>query len=246
VETPPLAGPRRAAEASEGEALSRLLLFLGVTALCALCVVASVALVDRPVASWVHEHLASGSGWFTTTYLGPPMKFGPFSLMAGPAVALGPLTASVFAVLAIGAYFGFRLGPRTCVILALCLSVFAANELTSFLKGLFGRTWPESWLESNPSWIRDGAFGFSPFHGGPAWASFPSGHTAIIGAAATVLWTVYPRLKVVWAALVAVVAAGLIGGNYHFVSDVIAGLYLGVGIGVGVTRLILPSKDSYG
>ncbi len=245
VETPPLAQPQRAAEASGREALSAPFLFLGATALCALCVVVSVALIDRPVATWVHEHLGSQAGWFTSTYLGPPLKFGPFSLMAGPAVALAPLAALVFVLLAIGASFGRPPAPRARLILALCVSVFAANEITSFLKGVFGRTWPESWLENNPSWIRDGVFGFSPFHGGPAWASFPSGHMAIISAVATVLWAVYPRLKIAWAALVAVVAAGLIGGNYHFVSDVIAGLYLGVGVGAGVTRLILRSKDAY-
>jgi hypothetical protein len=40
----------------------------------------------------------------------------------------------------------------------------------------FGRTWPESWLGDNPSWIRDDVFGFFPFHGGRGWESFPSGH----------------------------------------------------------------------
>jgi len=114
------------------------------------------------------------------------------------------------------------------------VSVFAANEINSFLKGLFGRTWPESWLGDNPSWIRDGVFGFFPFHGGLAWTSFPSGHTTTITATAAILWVVCPELKVAWAALVAVVVTGLIAGNYHFVSDVIAGLYLGAGIGLGL------------
>jgi len=36
---------------------------------------------------------------------------------------------------------------------------------------------------------------------------------------------------------------GLIGGNYHFVSDVIGGLYLGVAIGLGIAGLMLSPKD---
>ncbi len=40
-----------------------------------------------------------------------------------------------------------------------------------------------------------------------------------------------------------VVVAGLIGGNYHFVSDIIGGLLLGVAIGLGVAGLVLSPKD---
>jgi hypothetical protein len=35
----------------------------------------------------------------------------------------------------------------------------------------------------------------------------------------------------------------LIAGNYHFVSDVIAGLYFGVGIGLGTAALMLSPDD---
>jgi membrane-associated phospholipid phosphatase len=80
----------------------------------------------------------------------------------------------------------------------------------------------------HPSWIRDGVFGFFPFHGGPEWGSFPLGHTTIVATTATILWLVWPELRVVWGAIVAMVAAGLIAGNYHFLSDIIGGLYLGV------------------
>lgn len=187
------------------------------TLICALLVGISVALIDRPVATWVHEHLRSERiDWFTTTYFGPPLEFNAFSLMASPAILVGPLAAFVFAILAIAGVLGWRPGIRGRMALALCLSAFGANEIVAISKGLFGRTWPESWLGNNPSWIRDGVFRFFPFHGGQDWASFPSGHAAVITATATLLWVVLPQLKVVWAALVAVVAVGLVAGNYHF------------------------------
>jgi membrane-associated phospholipid phosphatase len=50
-------------------------------------------------------------------------------------------------------------------------------------------------------------------------------------------------LRIVWALLVATVVAGLIGANYHFVSDIIGGLYLGVATGLGMAALTLSPND---
>ncbi len=56
---------------------------------------------------------------------------------------------------------------------------------------VFGRDWPETWIDNNPSLIRDGAYGFHPFHGNSAYGSFPSGHTARTLAVAAVVWIAY-------------------------------------------------------
>ena len=217
---------------------------VGAAATCALSVGVSLAMIDRPVATWVHGHLGNERfGWFVANFHGHPLRFGPFSVMAGPAEALLPLGAFAFIVMAIAAWAGWRPAIRGRIAVALCLSVFASQGITSVVKEAFGRTWPESWLEDNPSWIRDGVFGFFPFHGGMGWGSFPSGHTSVITAAATILWLIWPELRIVWAAAVAVAVAGLIGGNYHFVSDIIGGLYLGAAIGLGTAGLILSPDD---
>jgi membrane-associated phospholipid phosphatase len=208
-----------------------LLRVAGVAMTCAVLVAVSAALIDRPVATWVHGHLGDDQfAWFTTTHDGYMLRLGPFNLMAGPAEALQPLAALVLAALALAASAGWRPGIRGRIALALCLSVFVAIVIDGIVKVVFGRTWPGSWQGDNPSWIRDGVFGFSPFHGGPGWGSFPSGHTARITPPPTILWLVWPELRAVWATLVAIVVAGLIGANYHshFVSDIIGGLYLGV------------------
>jgi membrane-associated phospholipid phosphatase len=101
---------------------------------------------------------------------------------------------------------------------ALCLSTFATAGIRGALKIGFGRTWPESWLGDNPSWIRDSVFGFFPFHGGRRWESFPSDHRIGMPSLATVLWVVWPKLRIAWATMIGVVVTGLIGANYHFVS----------------------------
>jgi membrane-associated phospholipid phosphatase len=117
-------------------------------------------------------------------------------------------------------------------LLAACVALILAEQFRQTASFAAGRYWPETWVDDNPSLVRDGAYGFHPFHGGRAFGSFPSGHTARTLAAATVVWLAYPRWR--WACVLAssAVPVGLIGMDYHFVSDVIAGGFLGAIVGV--------------
>ena len=211
---------------------------------CAALVSASIMFVDRPVATWVHEHLRDTHfALFTASYDTHPLAIGPFSLMASPAETLGPIACVVLAIQALLAAGGQRRTMRGRIILTLALSVLVALQVNAHAKSVFGRTWPESWLGDNPSWIRDGVFGFFPLHGGKGWGSFPSGHTTVVTTPATILCMVWPELRILWVATVAIVITGLIGGNYHFVSDTIGGLYLGVAVGLAMTGLTLSRQD---
>ncbi len=51
--------------------------------------------------------------------------------------------------------------------------------------------------------------------------------TTIITDAMSVLWFAYPRFRWLYILAVLLVATGLIATDYHFVSDVIAGGFLG-------------------
>lgn len=106
-------------------------------------------------------------------------------------------------------------------------SFVLASSIKTILKWGFGRTWPETWVHNNPSLIRDGVFQFSPFHGGSGWSAFPSGHMTAVVSVAMMGWHLWPRLAPLW--IVAIIGAGLglIGLNLHFVSDVLAGGYIG-------------------
>jgi hypothetical protein len=46
------------------------------------------------------------------------------------------------------------------------ISLVVAEVAKNQLKYDFGRTWPETWVNNNPSLIGNGAYGFNFFHGG--------------------------------------------------------------------------------
>jgi hypothetical protein len=54
----------------------------------------------------------------------------------------------------------------------------------------------------------------------------------------TVLWWAYPNLRPISVASVAAVAIGLIGANYHFLSDIFGGIFVGVSVGYITTRIL--------
>jgi membrane-associated phospholipid phosphatase len=110
-------------------------------------------------------------------------------------------------------------------------SLAVADAVKDQLKFAFGRTWPETWVRNNPSFIHDGVFGFYPFHGGPGFAAFPSGHATAVCAVMSVLWLCYPRFRLFYAAAIVAVAVALVVADFHFLGDVIAGGFLGITTG---------------
>jgi membrane-associated phospholipid phosphatase len=178
--------------------------------------------VDRSVAIWSHENLHGYvifanmtvfTGWF------PPIAIAT--------ICLGGLVE----------YLGYNIPRWGEAALSSSVSLIVARAAKDQLKILFGRTWPETWVNNNPSLIADGTFGFHLFHTGPGFESFPSGHTTAICAVAATLWIYYPRLGALYLLPVLVVSVGLIGANYHFVSDILAGSFIGTSIAIFCTAL---------
>jgi membrane-associated phospholipid phosphatase len=181
----------------------------------------SIAFVDRPASTWAHA-LMHPAFFVRLTHLVDPVL---------PAAIIGLAAAGVAAAL------GWR--PQACgkTLIACCLTAVIAVVIKEQLKFVFGRTWPETWI-GNPSWIGNGAYGFHFFHGGEGWASFPSGHMTMITAPFAVLWQRTRRWRWLCAVPVLAVAIGLFGADYHFVSDMIAGFYLGAACAAGVVALV--------
>jgi membrane-associated phospholipid phosphatase len=173
--------------------------------------------VDRPVAFYVHANLA------------PNRK--AFDLLTHLSEYLFVVAAVVFVAFGLRALVTSSCQRWHVVLLSSATALAAAETIKDELKFVFGRTWPETWTNNNPSLIGNDTYGFNPFHGGSGYSSFPSGHTTAVCAVAAILWFAYPRLRVIWTAAVLAVAVGLIGADYHFVSDIIAGAFLGASTG---------------
>jgi membrane-associated phospholipid phosphatase len=171
--------------------------------------------VDRPIASFSHSVLHRPAWATLLTRISVPPA--PLIVMA------------LVGLLAVGATWMMdrRLtqGWRT-VLAAACATLLAIFAVFA-LKYAFGRLWPETWIDNNPSWIRDHKFAFSPFHGGPGYASFPSGHTTRITAPFAVLWQRMPRFRLLWVVPPLLVMVGLLAADFHWLSDCLAGIWLG-------------------
>jgi membrane-associated phospholipid phosphatase len=184
-----------------------------------------VAVLDRPVATWSHDVLHRAPAAVAIT------KLAAFQLcmeISGAALA---------GALAMRLIYGRLSQPWRTAMAAASATILAAFAVM-LLKHAFGRLWPETWINHNPSWIGTRQYGFMPFHGGEGWGSFPSGHTARITAPFAVLWHRVRRWRIVWVMPPAVIAAALIACDYHFLGDCVGGAYVGIA-SAGLVLMVL-------
>jgi membrane-associated phospholipid phosphatase len=181
--------------------------FVAVSAVCVFCVL----YIDRPVASW-----AGG------------LVFPRPLLLNYPWLTL----AMTLVVLVIA---GRASGGRGLSVLAqtLMLSGFALAWgvcLTEFvLKPLFGRQPPYEWAAHGTyvfTWL------FQSDNG-----TFPSGHAVQMAAVATVFWRAHQGWRWLCVGGPLLFSGLFVVGNWHYVSDVIAGLFVGVTAGLVVQAL---------
>jgi membrane-associated phospholipid phosphatase len=178
--------------------------------------------LDQPIALFLHRNIADKTVFVWLQRL--PVTF--------------PLLSSlILAWCGLWTLLDRPLSRVQSVALTCSISFISTSLINHQLKYAFGRTWPNTWIENNASLIQNGVFGFNPFHGGPGFASFPSGHAAAICSVMTVLWWSYPSWRPIYAACVAAVAVGLIGANYHFLSDILIGVFVGTSVGYITTKM---------
>lgn len=88
------------------------------------------------------------------------------------------------------------------------------------LQNSFGRTSPRDWLLHHKPMLFNG---LNNSNGG----SFPSGHMAVFVAFGAAVILYFPKLWKPTAILLLLLGFALIGTDYHYLSDVIAGAYIG-------------------
>jgi membrane-associated phospholipid phosphatase len=175
-------------------------------------VIVSVLWLDRPIALLAYEWF--GHYRILQRLTETPSPFGSLEVLAFAILVVRWLLARPFGVIDIVAN--------------LCIVTLAVGDpLRSWLKFIFGRTWP---AYGQPSFIFEGAYGFHPFHGGPDFGSFPSGHAVAACAIAVIIWRYLPMLRALCAVSVAMTMVALLAGDFHFLSDIISGAFVGTSL----------------
>lgn len=177
--------------------------------ICTLAVALAFVYLDVPIAHRIHGLLGSAES------LGKELA---------STVLLGVEAAVALALVCIRITRGHlsRFGEATALACLTSICAYAIND--SILKLFFGVPSPAAVLHGTRH----------AFHllTGSSSSSFPSGHMVLAGAFAGVFMRLYRTSILPLSALLLIAAVLLIAGDWHFVSDVIAGTFLGVSAGL--------------
>jgi membrane-associated phospholipid phosphatase len=177
--------------------------------ICTLIVAVTFLYFDVPIAHHVYGIFGPanslGAGFSSLVLLG-----------AEAAVALGLIILRVTR----GRLSPFREATALACLTSIC--AYAIND--SVLKLLFG--------VPNPTAVVHGTQHVFNLLGGSSNSSFPSGHMVLASAFAGVFMRLYRSSSLPLFALLLIAAVLLIIGDWHFVSDVIAGTFVGVSAGL--------------
>ncbi|MBB4570369.1 phosphatase PAP2 family protein [Rhizobium leucaenae] len=110
------------------------------------------------------------------------------------------------------------------------LSVLTTSFIVNLLKYAIGRARPLLYDQY-------GIVGFAPFHGDFLFESFPSAHSANVGALFGALALLFPRFRLLFIGIGIWLGASRIIIGVHYPSDVAAGLALGAWIAFAVAVL---------
>lgn len=190
-----------------------------------IAVVVCIAYVDRPVAEYFDLHLRH-----TRTWVWLDRALAPLNLVVLMAllVLFGCGTWVISGRL-------LRSWTRTPLLCSWAAMWATAAEI--IFKHIFGRAWPD------PTYIQNHLYGFRVLHGGPHWQSFPSGTAMVSTAIVSVLWITVPRWRAIGVLAVALLCIAVVITNYHWVGDVIAGMFLGASVGWMTVQLAAPTPQ---
>lgn len=196
--------------------------WLRALALCVVGVGLCMAFVDRPLAEWLDAHVRHTKFWEALH-----LALYPFLLV---------VVAELFFLFGCGLWLisGRSLRPWTAIPIVCSWATVWAIASEIILKRIFGRGWPD------PTFVRDHLYGFHFLQGETHWDAFPSGTASVSFAILAVLWTLTPRWRAAGTAIIVLLSIAVVIGNYHWLSDVIAGGFLGWTIGWGTVRLLRP------
>lgn len=200
-----------------------------VALLLAAVVAACYLLVDRPAAFWVRT-------------LDPQVVFvfKKITVLGSSGPYLVCLAALYLAL-----RFYFRKGEAAQRALFVIAAIVVSGVTVDVLKAILARLRPMALFAETPQ------YGFAFFKIGYKYNSFPSGHATTTLAVACALSLLYPRLRLLWFAVAAVVASSRVIVGAHFPGDVLAGAWFGTVITLALSRsawfrdaLAMPANEA--
>jgi membrane-associated phospholipid phosphatase len=196
------------------------------TLYCLLVGLIGYVMLDRPLARWLKAHMGGEfeGFWKTITHLG----LGGVWMIPAGVLTLGLILSSLAAP---GPEKRARLRRAAWVpgflFLAMAISGIAGNVI----KMLVGRTRPAALFDSN-------IYDFVPLTRGYLTNSFPSGHAQASFAAMTALALIFPRYDLAFITVALLVGLSRVLTTVHFLSDVVAGAWLGTMVTLALYSLL--------
>jgi membrane-associated phospholipid phosphatase len=111
------------------------------------------------------------------------------------------------------------------------LAVAGSGLLADIIKSVVGRARPKLLFAGD-------VYGFTGLSLHAAYWSFPSGHSVTAGALAFALSTIVPRLTPAWIVGALMIGASRIVLDAHYLTDVIAGFYIGIMTGWAIREFL--------
>lgn len=121
----------------------------------------------------------------------------------------------------------------------IALTIPFSYLIKSVLKSVFGRAETRYWLRQPVS------LGFNFFTGKGNYSGFPSGHMTVFTVVVAAAYVYYPRFRWVYIGLFVSLAIVLIATDYHFLSDVIAGAWLGLLVHLWTSKALCLDGPSF-
>jgi lipid A 4'-phosphatase len=189
--------------------------WIAAAVLTALTALLSIRYLDRPLAMYLHGI--------------DPDLFAVFTVITDFGLSGGYLVAALLVAAALWIVArrmrdparAARLRAVAAVPMFLFLSVAMSGLVTDALKIAFGRARPKLLFGSD-------IYGFTWLNLEPRYWSFPSGHTTTAFAIATALYLLWPRFLPLYAIFAALIAVSRGVTGEHYLSDAIAGGFVGI------------------
>jgi membrane-associated phospholipid phosphatase len=185
--------------------------WIGSALLLAPLIILCIHFLDIPVSLFVKEHLYANTHWSKLTRELPDLLLILVLLVTCTALSLYLVRTKK------GIY-----DAATSFEKLVAWAAPASYLAKSLLKFAFGRVNTRRWLQEPD------LYGFHWFQRRPGCDGFPSGHMIVVATLLAALWRFYPKTRPFCGVVAALLGVALVATNYHFVSDVIAGAYLGV------------------